>query len=60
MFARTRHNVALASAAAHALQDAGGIAQRDYWIPADEPPAFNAAISGEIGTVAARQRDEDL
>jgi hypothetical protein len=34
------------------VQDAGGVAHQDYWIPAEDPPAFNAAIVGRIEIVA--------
>ena len=34
------------------VQNAGGRAHREYWIPAEELPAFNAAIVGEIVVVA--------
>jgi hypothetical protein len=33
---------------AHAVQEAGGRAHLEYWIPAEDLPAFNAAIIGEI------------
>ena len=33
---------------AHAVQEAGGRAHLEYWIPAEELPAFNAAIVGTI------------
>ena len=32
----------------YAVQDAGGKAHREYWIPAEEMSAFNAAIVGLI------------
>jgi hypothetical protein len=32
----------------YAVQDAGGKAHREYWIPAEEMDAFNAAIVGSI------------
>jgi len=32
----------------YAVQDAGGRAHREYWIPAEDLPAFNAAIVGPI------------
>ncbi|CUS43529.1 MAG: ADP-ribosylation/crystallin J1 [Pseudomonadota bacterium] len=32
----------------HAVQEAGGRAHLEYWIPAEDLPAFNAAIVGEI------------
>lgn len=33
------------------VQDAGGKAHREYWIPAEEMDAFNAAIVGPIEVV---------
>ena len=33
------------------VQDAGGRAHREYWIPAGELPVFNAAIVGTIEVV---------
>jgi len=36
----------------YAVQEAGGRAHREYWIPAEDLPAFNAAIVGEIEVVA--------
>jgi hypothetical protein len=33
------------------VQDAGGKAHREYWIPAEEMDAFNAAIVGQIEVV---------
>ncbi len=35
----------------YAVQDAGGRAHREYWIPAEELEAFNRAIVGEIAVV---------
>ena len=35
----------------YAVQDAGGKAHREYWIPAEEMSAFNAAIVGLIEVV---------
>lgn len=32
----------------HAVQEAGGRAHLEYWIPAGELPEFNAAIVGKI------------
>jgi hypothetical protein len=32
----------------YAVQEAGGRAHLEYWIPAEELPAFNAAIVGAI------------
>jgi hypothetical protein len=36
----------------YAVQDAGGRSHREYWIPAEDLPAFNAAIMGEIEVTA--------
>jgi hypothetical protein len=33
------------------VQEAGGRAHREYWIPAEDLPAFNAAIVGGIEVV---------
>ena len=33
------------------VQEAGGRAHREYWIPAEDLPAFNAAIVGAIEVV---------
>lgn len=33
------------------VQDAGGKAHREYWIPAEDMPSFNAAIVGKIEVV---------
>jgi hypothetical protein len=33
------------------VQEAGGRAHREYWIPAEDLPAFNAAIVGPIEVV---------
>ena len=33
------------------VEDAGGRAHREYWIPAEDLPAFNAAIVGRIQVV---------
>ena len=32
----------------YVVQDAGGRAHREYWIPAEDLPGFNAAILGTI------------
>ncbi len=34
------------------VQEAGGRAHLEYWIPAEDLPAFNAAIIGEIEVTA--------
>lgn len=44
----TRFCVRKAFLAAYAPQEAGGKALREYWIPAADLPAFNAAIVGPI------------
>jgi len=36
---------------AYCVQDAGGITHREYWIPAEDMDAFNAAIVGSIKVV---------
>ena len=48
----TRFAVLASYLAAYQPQDAGGVAHREYWIPAEDMPAFNAAIIGEIEIVA--------
>jgi hypothetical protein len=35
------------------VQEAGGSSHLEYWIPAQDLPAFNAAIIGEIEIIAA-------
>lgn len=44
----TRFEVRADFLARYDIQDAGGRAHREYWIPADDLPAFNAAIAGKI------------
>jgi len=36
----------------YTVQEAGGRDHREYWIPAEDLPAFNTAIVGEIEVVA--------
>ncbi len=48
----TRFAVLASYLAAYQAQDAGGVAQREYWIPAEDLPAFNDAIIGKIEVVA--------
>ena len=48
----TRFRVAKAFLDRYAVQEAGGSEHREYWIPAEEPPAFNAAIVGAIEVTA--------
>ena len=38
---------------AYDIHDAGGTDHREYWIPADHLPQFNAAIVGDIEVIAA-------
>ncbi len=44
----TRFRVQRDFLARYPVQDAGGQTHREYWIPAEDLPAFNAAIVGEI------------
>ncbi len=47
----TRFEVRSDYLTAYAVQDAGGRAHREYWIPAEELDAFNHAIVGPIEIV---------
>lgn len=47
----TRFEVRRDFLGAYAVQEAGGSAHREYWIPADDLDAFNAAIVGPIEVV---------
>ena len=47
----TRFRVRSDYLARYEVQDAGGKAHREYWIPAEEMEAFNAAIVGPIEVV---------
>ncbi len=49
----TRFAVLASYLAAYQPQDAGGVAHREYWIPAEDLPAFNAAILGQIEVIAS-------
>jgi hypothetical protein len=40
------------------VQNAGGVAHQEFWIPAEYLPAFNAAIIGKIEVVAKFFRTE--
>ncbi|MEK7457863.1 MAG: ADP-ribosylation/crystallin J1 [Pseudomonadota bacterium] len=42
------------------VQEAGGRAHREYWIPAEEMDSFNAAIVGEIRVVDIFPEDETV
>jgi hypothetical protein len=35
----------------YAVREAGGRAHREYWVPAEDLPAFNAAIVGPIEVI---------
>ncbi len=47
----TRFQVRSDYLAHHDIQEAGGAAHREYWIPAGDMDAFNAAIVGPIEVV---------
>ena len=47
----TRFEVRSDFLSAYDVQDAGGIAHREYWIPAEELDEFNASIVGAIEVV---------
>lgn len=47
----TRLEVERGFLANYRVEEAGGRAHREYWIPAEDLPAFNAAIVGEIEVV---------
>jgi hypothetical protein len=47
----TRFEVRKDLLARYEVQEAGGRAHLEYWIPAEELPAFNDAIVGEIEVV---------
>ncbi len=48
----TRFRVSKTHLDQYAVQEAGGRAHREYWIPAEELAEFNAAIVGEIEVIA--------
>ena len=48
----TRFEVLRAFLDRYPVQEAGGRAHREYWIPAEELDAFNAAIVGKIEVIA--------
>jgi hypothetical protein len=54
----TRFAVDAAYLARYSVQDAGGRAHQEYWIPAEDLPAFNAAIVGRIEVIAEFTRDD--
>ena len=47
----TRFDVRADFLAAYRVEEAGGRAHQEYWIPAEDLPAFNAAIVGGIVVV---------
>jgi hypothetical protein len=48
----TRFDVDKAFLDGYQVQEAGGRAHLEYWIPAEDLPCFNAAIVGKIEVVA--------
>jgi hypothetical protein len=42
------------------VQEAGGTQHLEYWIPAEDLPAFNAAIVGEIEVIAEYPGADEL
>lgn len=44
----TRFEVRRAFLSNYRVEDAGGRAHQEYWIPAEDLPAFNSAIAGVI------------
>lgn len=47
----TRFDIRCDFLSAYRIEEAGGRAHREYWIPAEDLPAFNAAIVGPIVVV---------
>lgn len=47
----TRFDVEQAFLDRYTVQEAGGKAHREYWIPAEDLDAFNAAILGDIRVI---------
>jgi hypothetical protein len=54
----TRFEVRSSFLSAFEVQNAGGVAHQEYWIPAKSLTAFNAAIVGKIEVVAEFHRAE--
>jgi hypothetical protein len=48
----TRFRVSNQFLSRYDVHAAGGKAHREYWIPAEDLPLFNAAIVGEIAVIA--------
>ena len=42
----------------YAVQEAGGAAHLEYWIPAEDLPAFNHAIVGSIEVIAEFRKED--
>ena len=56
----TRFAVKRAFLDRYRVEDAGGKAHQEYWIPASDLPAFNAAIVGEIAVTDSFGQLENL
>ena len=54
----TRFAVLSTFLARYAVQEAGGAAHLEYWIPAEDLPAFNDAIVGRIEVIAEFRSEE--
>ena len=48
----TRFRVARSFLDRYEIQEAGGRTHLEYWIPAEDLPAFNSALVGEIEVIA--------
>ncbi len=48
----TRFEIDPATAAKYPVQDAGGVAHRELWVPADDLDRFNDGIVGNIEVIA--------
>ncbi len=53
----TRFAVLTAFLDHYAVQEVGGAAHLEYWIPAEDLPAFNDAIAGTIEVIAEFHRE---
>jgi hypothetical protein len=56
----TRFDVLSSFLNAFEVQNAGGVAHQEYWIPAEDLPAFNAAIVGQIQVIAEFHRGQSV
>jgi hypothetical protein len=54
----TRFAVLAAFLDRYAVQEAGGAAHLEYWIPAEDLPAFNNAIAGPIEVIAEFRKED--